>query len=231
MADNILASGIAHKEHLAVFDRLAEARFAALEVEKVLIYLVDTVDEDALYSLASQFDMLGFKGWKQATTVQRRRDLIKTAIEIHRYKGTVFAIRRAMEAVGYAGVIIEPHTGVMHDGSVDHDGSVSYDEGSNWATFRLIADLGNDLGVNATQLAELIQLVDEYKNVRSHLIDIRYSASLDDSVVPTEEFTMKIIFAGIEESVPEGIDHDGSGSYDGTYKHKTYGDELVVTPL
>lgn len=230
MADNILASGISRKEHLAAFDKVAAARFAALEVEKVLIYVVDTVDVDALYWLAEQFDLLGYRGWKLAKTEADRRALIKRAILLHRYKGTPFAIKEALRSIGFDNTVIQEGINYIHDSSILHNGVNTYG-GNEWATFRVIFDLGNDKGISTEQTNDLLELVNEYKNVRSHLLGFSWKATLTDSAVPSEEFEVKLILSEFTEYVAEGLDYNGVGSYNGQYKHKREMDLISVQEI
>jgi P2-related tail formation protein len=227
---NILASGISNREHLEVFDKLAEARFAALEIEKVLIYIIDQVDADALESLATQFDMLGYNGWALAKTEAEKRELLKGAIELHRYKGTPYAIKLALKKLGFPNCEIIEHIGDTYSGDVDFDGTIPYSTG-NWATFRIIYDLGNDKGISAEQTNELAKVVDAYKNARSHLVDIQWKADLVDSVTTTETFSMKMIFSTVTERLIDGINYNGAADYNGAHIHKNYTDILEVTEI
>jgi hypothetical protein len=227
---NILASGISNRDHLTVFNTLAEARFAAVEIEKVLIYVIDNVDVDALDSLAAQFDMLGYNGWALATTEQQKRDLLKGAIELHRYKGTPYAIKLALKKLGFPNCQIIEHIGDTYDGEVTFNGTIPYSLG-NWATFRIIYDLGNDKGISATQTAELAKVVDAYKNVRSHLVDIQWRAELEDELTATDTFEMKIIFAQMTDKFVDAINYNGVADYNGSNTHTNYLDPLEVTEI
>lgn len=225
MLDNILASGISQKDHLVVFDKIAALRFAALEIEKVLIYVIDTVDADALYYLAEQFDVLGYRGWKLAKTEADRRALVKKAIELHRYKGTPYGIKEALRSIGFDNTVIQEHINFTYDGSNDHDGTIYYG-GNEWATFRVFFDLGNDKGISAEQTADLVALVNEYKNVRSHLIGIYWKATLTDESNPTEEFDINMVLSADVDAFSDSIDYNGVGTYNGVYKHSRVVDTL-----
>lgn len=188
MADeSVLSSEIKSKEHLRIFDDLASIRFAALELEKILIYILDTVDEKALPILADQFDLLGNKGWTLAKTTQEQRDLIKRAIELHRYKGTPYAIKRAVQSVGYYGItLIEGGSGAQYNGEFKYNGFITYG-GGNWATFRAILDIGESKGINDIETPQALALIEEYKNVRSKLISLGYKATLNDTVISNDD--------------------------------------------
>jgi len=170
-----LASALTKYPHLAAFDTLIGNRMAAVEVEALLVYLVDLVNEDALYFLAEQFDVLGNKGWNAATTVTERRALIKRAIELHRYKGTAWAIKEALRTIGFDTVTVTERImpfAKYHDGSWVHDGEWNHGAG-HWAYFSVTID-NNGVPVSPT-VKELIDvLILENKNVRSKLVETRY---------------------------------------------------------
>lgn len=73
-------------------------RFAAIDLTKLLIYRVDTVEASALPHLVDQFDLEDFVDATTPETTVRR--LIKQAIELRRYMGTPWAVRRTLEAFG-----------------------------------------------------------------------------------------------------------------------------------
>jgi P2-related tail formation protein len=230
MSDNILASGISQKEHLAVFDKIAALRFAALEVEKVLIYVIDTVDADALFYLAEQFDVLGYRGWKLAKTEADRRSLVKRAVQLHKYKGTPYGIKEALRSVGFDNTVIQEGINYLHDSTLDHNSVGTYG-GNEWATFRVIYDLGNDKGISTEQTTDLAALVDEYKNVRSHLLGISWKASLSDNAIATEVFEIKMIVSQMVDDSVDGLDYNGAGDYNAANNHKRVSDILTVTEI
>ncbi len=75
---------------------LIRARLPALRVR-----VIDTVsDPGILAHLAWQFHVMGVEGWDFVPdTIEAKRDLIKDAIELHRYKGTRWAVETALSRV------------------------------------------------------------------------------------------------------------------------------------
>jgi phage tail P2-like protein len=76
------------------------------ELINVVIYpRIDEIDNEEL------LDLLGWQfhieGWELAKTVEEKRKLIKSAIELHRYKGTPYAIKKVLEALGLQGEVKE----------------------------------------------------------------------------------------------------------------------------
>lgn len=192
----ILADSIAHLTHLQAFDLLVKKRFTELELDKLLVYIIDTVNSDAIPYLADQFDVLGFKGFRLAHTEADQREIIKKSIELHRFKGTIWAVREALVSIGYGDVTIEEHVN------------------DNWATFRVHVDIGTH-PVNVLEIADVVKMIDEYKNVRSHLEDLSYSLNFDDdSITITSE--LNVAQASIDE---DSVSAGGDFRYDGLYLH------------
>lgn len=155
--------------------------------------------------------MAGEKGYRLATTDEQRRAIIKRAIELKRYIGTVWAVKQAMISVGFGEAqLIE---------GVD-EGTPEYD----WAKFRVLADLGNDLGLPDTNgAAELTGLINYYKNARSLLLDISYQMSITDTIPQLDDE----LFVGFEAPPFDDIVTHISRRYDATYNYNgaiTYSD-------
>jgi P2-related tail formation protein len=222
MADkSILPDILRQHDHIRFLDLAVAEGIEGLDLSPVLINLIDTVPAAALPALAVQFDVLGFKGLKFATTTQAQRQLIKQAIEIHRYKGTPWSIKEALKLAGVQGttVIQEGITGIIYDAEELFDGTVSYGANS-WAMFRVIIDIIN---IGNFVLTDLQGLINEYKNVRSHLFNITFSANFDEVLSHTEELAELGIEQG-PETVGPGSLYDGGQVYDANtdYNYRVY---------
>lgn len=100
---------------------------------------------------------LSVDDWDAAWTVERKRAAVAESIEVHRHKGTIGALRRALEQLGYE-VEIDEKTGVAY-------------------TFRLLfkvgeGSAGGSLLEDAVTRATEIAL--RQKNARSELIGTLY---------------------------------------------------------
>jgi P2-related tail formation protein len=224
---NILASGVSNIEHIAAFDAMVEQRFANLDIEAVLIYLIDTVNASALPSLAAQFDVLGYKGYGLAQTEQQKRDVIKRAIELHRYKGTPWSIKEALKAIGYYNAIIDERlvNPIYYDGIYNHNGSQFYGPG-HWADFRIKIDLGNDQGVTSQTASDAVKLILEYKNVRSRLRDVTYMANLTEYVTDVTEELIVNVEVALSDAL--GYYHNNVYIYGGEITHGTITETLTT---
>lgn len=213
--DVILADGIADVPHLAAFDLVAKKRLEAVQLDALLVYLIDTVSEDALSFLAAQFDVLGYKGMRLATTTEQKREVIKRAIELHRFKGTVWAVKEALKTIGYPDAILTEHVQSGPGG---------------WATFRIELDAGNN-PVSAAAVEELVRMIEEYKNVRSHLTDISYKITFDpDSITITDEsYEGPAVDDSDDIYVGGDFRYNGAYTYNGDRNYSTDTDILTVT--
>jgi phage tail P2-like protein len=115
---------------------------------KVLIYpRIDEIEDERLLDLlAWQFHI---EGYDQAQTIQEKRNLIKNAIELHRYKGTPYAIKKVFQAIGINADLQE---------WFDYDGAPY--------RFRVLV---RSIIQDEDAYRNLIKLINEYKNVRSWL--------------------------------------------------------------
>ncbi len=215
----ILADSIAYLPHLNAFDLLVKQRFSELEMDTMLVYLIDTVDESALVYLANQFDVMGFKGFGLAHTVDEKREVIKRAIELHRYKGTIWAIKQALTTIGYplvntAGVpalIITEHVS------------------GHWARFKVTIELGGN-PISVTAIAELVRMITEYKNTRSWLDEISFTLALEDEAILTDEsFENEAVIDDDTIYAGGNFKYDGSEQYNGAKNFSQDTDILTIT--
>lgn len=206
-----LADSIAHVPHLAAFDALVKQRFSELELDNLLVYLIDTVDAQALPYLAEQFDVLGYKGMRLAQTEADQRAIIKKSIELHRFKGTLWAVEESLRSIGYGDVTIEEHV----------DG--------HWAKFRVFVDIGTH-PVNAVEIADVVKMIKEYKNARSQLVDLTYTLAFDEDSI-TLETTLEMAQATIDaDSVTAGGNflHNGLVLRNGSRNYSQDSDTLNI---
>lgn len=140
------------------------SRYQDLDTECLLIYIFDSVNESALIHLAEQFHITGNEGWINCKTVEEKRNLIKNSLNLHRYKGTKYALVRVLDILGLNGEVSE---------WFEYEGNPYYFKVS-LTSFSFSSD--NKL------LNNLIDLINEYKNVRSHLesIELNIASKTDN---------------------------------------------------
>jgi len=229
--ESIIASGV-QGTHVRAFGEIASERFAALQIEAALIYLVDRVDVDALLPLASQFDVLGVKGWMFADTEQKKRDLIKKAIELHRYKGTPWAVKEALLSLGYSATLIERPNSVQRyfDGSIRYNGDEMFGV-RHWSYFKVIISL-DALGGYIPTIAErntAIAVINEYKNARSHLLILAFGIEDVDTVTVSDSLSLTIDI-GLQDVVRIGAFFNGASTFNGANNFDGDLLDLTITP-
>lgn len=225
----ILADGIKNVEHLAVFDDMAAQRFGAIDLTPILINILDTVPAAALPYLAEQFDVLGIKGYSLADTEDKKRDLIKKAIELHRYKGTVYAIEESLKTIGINNVDIQENLSVFfYNASYSYDGTINYGAGS-WATFRVVLDITEFASVTPTVLNAIRALINVYKNVRSHLIDLTFKIAFEEIMEPIEVFIDNNF--DVEDQIGNGNYYNASRSYNSSGVYENTQDAFAISIL
>ena len=68
---------------------------------------------------------------------------------------------------------------VTYSGTSNYTGAINYNGGNNgWAQFVVVLPEAELIGLTASQIAELVQYVNHYKNARSKLVGIGYYDSL-----------------------------------------------------
>lgn len=145
--------------NLKIFDEICEERFSQLDLDCILVSIIDNLPSDALPHLAEQYHITGNEGWLQCRNDNEKRDLIKRSIEVHRYKGTKYALMKIFDMFGIAGDIKE----WFETGGKPYTFTVDINFVSKGLDFKLIEKLED--------------LINEYKNVRSHLASLHIGMS------------------------------------------------------
>jgi P2-related tail formation protein len=212
MADERLISPGIRDESMLAFNELID-RLGDIPLDQLLVNLVDNVTASALPHLAEQFHVTGLEGWALCATEADRRLLVKRALQLHRHKGTPWAVKEALASVGFGGATVAerlPQT--WFDGAVYADGSVLYGSGANWAKFRILLDLGENRGITQAESALIVAVVAEWKNERSHLDRVEFRADTFDKADINDSQTTSA-HAIASDILPWGIRYDGSLSY------------------
>lgn len=163
--------------NLKIFDEICEERFKKLDIDCVLISIIDNLPPSALPHLAEQYHIMGNEGWLQATTDSEKRELIKSAIKIHRHKGTKFALLELFRTLNLKGFVNE-----------------WFEYGGNPYHFKVRFDTDKFFEEKFEQ--EVLDLIYENKNVRSvfeclilHLVK-KQMFKFASAVITSEEITL-----------------------------------------
>lgn len=122
-----------------------------IDLKPLMIYCFDHVKSDFLPLLAEQMHILGDEGWNFAATEQEKRDLLKNALLIHRYKGTKYALKKVLETLNIDGDIKE---------WFEYDGQPYY--------FKVMLNIKSRSLTDELE-QNLIRLINKFKNKRSWL--------------------------------------------------------------
>ena len=122
------------------------------KIPNTLIYSrIDELNEEVLDLLAWQFHI---EGWELANSIEEKRNLVKKAIELHKYKGTKYAIKEAAKLLNIDAKITE-----------------WFEYGGEPFKFKVDLSLSNKQ-ITADIRDKLIRLINEYKNERSWLEEL-----------------------------------------------------------
>ena len=177
MGRKLMASAIADSR-LGILDEVISNQFDNVDLAPIMVYLVDVVHESALPWLAKQFDVDGFRGFDQCTSIDQQRELIKNAIQLHRNLGTTWGINKACKLIGFTPKSIQENVPI-------------YPVGQNiWCAFR-VELTPDDLGkIGTGSLTMLKSFISYYKNARSILTEVYFGISIEDSLSLTDELTL-----------------------------------------
>jgi len=110
--------------------------------------------------------------WDAGWSDDQKRGVLAASVEVHRHKGTLWSIRRALAAADYVGAQIIERYGVYNfDGTVPFDGSTFYLKPDHWAEYRVVLP-------RAVTLAQAQQVRDILASVapaRCHLLALDFA--------------------------------------------------------
>ncbi|MNT00427.1 Phage tail protein [compost metagenome] len=141
------------------------------------IWNADTIPAGLLPWLAWAYSV---DEWSANWTPEQQREAIKRSVSVHRYKGTIGAVREALDALGY-GVVIQEWYQKLPEGEP--------------YTFNVKLTTGQ-VGIDQPALAKIFQIINSTKNLRSHLEGVETIV-----VTGSEVFLGGASMIGIEEDV------------------------------
>ena len=117
---------------------------------------------------------LTVEGWSDARSDDARRAVILDSINIHRRKGTPWAIRALVRALGFGeATIVERLGGLTYKGSATFDGEYTHAPlSSTWATYKVVLERP----ITNAQAVRLRRLLPSVAPARCHLLGLSYTA-------------------------------------------------------
>ncbi|MCW1875693.1 phage tail protein I [Erwinia sp. INIA-01] len=139
--------------------------------------------------------------WEENWSETEKRQAVSEAFWIHQRKGTVAAVRRVIETLGYSMTLQE-----------------WWEVADPAGTFRLEIDL-NDIGITETMIKELERIIGDAKPVSRHISQLTLSASVYGAayigVGVVDGETITVYPPGYEPD--DSIYFDGAALYDEHY--------------
>lgn len=155
-------------------------RIAAVPARVRDVWNPDTCPANLLAWLAWAFSV---DEWDQSWSDAQKRDVIKRSVSIHRHKGTIGAVREAINALGIGAVLLEWHKQIP--------------VGDPY-TFRLQLEADQE-PITMPMIVKLVDIVMNTKNLRSHLESVQTGAAT------VNEMLLGIVTcAGLEITVQPG---------------------------
>ncbi|MNZ02354.1 Phage tail protein [compost metagenome] len=128
--------------------------------------------------------------WELAESEDQQRALISASFRLHRRKGTPWAIKEALNVLGFGdSTIIERATGRRYDGTLSYNGNEPHGDPTRWAVYRVILTRP----VTTEQANRIKRLLAEMAPARCHL------SALDYTRAP--------------------VTYNGAATYNGNYNH------------
>jgi phage tail P2-like protein len=137
-------------------------------VKELLIYSrIDELDEQMLDDLAWQWNIDYDDGYRFITNIQEKRDIVKSALQLHKYRGTRWSIDKIGDILNMPIEIIEWWQSEYAIGLEPYE-------------FDAFVD-ANQRGVSEQFYIDVGKLINSLKNVRSHLRKIQAIISINDN--------------------------------------------------
>lgn len=131
-------------------------------IDKLTIYarLDDgSLEEHYVDALAKTFHLLANESYRFAGTVEQKRELVRNALILHRTKGTKYAVERVCNILD------------MKEAKLTE----WFEDGGEPYTFKINANAFD--GLNEETIRLLYSMVDEFKNVRSHVAVFEFNST------------------------------------------------------
>lgn len=175
--DNLLWSDLVRVEQLLpvnatpaeVAIEAATARIADVPLPIRDLLVPDACPEPVLPWLAWS---LSVDEWFSSWPVDRRRAVVASSAEVHRRKGTRFAVVQAIAAAGLGDAeLLEHDAPELYDGVILHDGSVTHVTEDHWAEYTVV--LTRPMSI--AQAAQARRIIEAVAPLRCHLKALEFT--------------------------------------------------------
>ncbi|QER56761.1 phage tail protein I [Klebsiella quasipneumoniae] len=141
--------------------------------------------------------------WDESWSEQEKRTVISESFRLHQHKGTIAAIRRVVEKMGYSFSIAE-----------------WWEVADPAGTFRLEVDV-NDIGITSRMLDELTRLINDAKPVSRHLAQFNISTKVRGDIHVGSTLCSGDIISiyPVDFEADENITYNGVIFHDGNFNY------------
>ena len=166
------------------FTALADlaSRLDSLDKSQIMTSIIELVDDKYIELLAEKWSVTGYDGYLLEDSIKSKRSLISAAVELHKYKGTPWAVKQICKNLGLGDVeIIERLAKQYYDGAINRNGMYYRGDDNRWAQYRIILN-----GIITNEDAKIARLaIERFAPARSELValDFRRFAFLHNKTI------------------------------------------------
>ncbi|WP_116743859.1 phage tail protein [Actinobacillus suis] len=144
------------------FTALADlaSRLDTLDKSQIMTSIIELMDDKYIELLAEKWSVTGYDGYLLADNIKAKRSLISTAVELHKYKGTPWAVKQICLKLGLGMVAIEENL------------SVPDDKENEWAYYRVLLNAAMTLADGKVAR----QYIQAFAPARSEIEGLDYTA-------------------------------------------------------
>lgn len=166
------------------FTALADlaSRLDSLDKSQIMTSIIELVDDKYIELLAEKWSVTGYDGYLLEDSIKSKRSLISAAVELHKYKGTPWAVKQICKKLGLGDVeIIEQLAKQFHEGVITRNGIYFHGDDNCWAQYRILL---NDV-ITYAEAKVARQTIERFAPARSELIalDFRKYAFLHNNTL------------------------------------------------
>lgn len=109
---------------------------------------------------------LSVDNWNSDWSETTKREVLRQSVDVHRRKGTVGAVKKALKTSGFGdATLVERFGWQVYDGSIPRDGSRQRFPGDHWAEYRVILTRP----ITIEQAEEVREILRDIAPARAHL--------------------------------------------------------------
>lgn len=154
------------------------ARLGAVPVAIVKLWNAQTCPAALLPWLAWA---LSVDEWDETWSEAQKRAVVTASYTVHGYKGTPYAIRAALMALGYDNVLIQEGEIHYYNELLTYNAAIRHGADGYWPLFDVLLNVGSV--PDAPMIQKIRDRIERYKNARSQLRNLIFMNLLYDNTV------------------------------------------------